>query len=63
MCSSKPKPPPPPPPPQPPAIPPKAPEVKVGSEESATSKRKKIGRSDLRSSASLGSGSSSGLGS
>lgn len=62
MCSSKPKPPKPPKPApvQPPIAPPVAPEVKVGATETGTTKRKKISRSDLKSSS--GSPSSSGLG-
>ena len=63
MCgSSKPKPPPPPPPVQPPPPPIEAaPQVNIGSEEGTTTRRK-VGRSQLRSQPSTGSGSASGLG-
>lgn len=64
MCSApKPKPPPPPPPPQPPALPPQAPEVKVGSQAGGGSQRKKIKRSDLAGTqGSTGGASKTGLG-
>ena len=65
MCSggSKPKPPPPPPPPQPPALVDVAPEVQVGNKSEESSKRRKVGRSQLRSASASSPSSKSGLGS
>lgn len=48
---------------QPPAIEEKAPEVRVGAEESTGSKRKKIGRQELRNNIGVSSGAGkSGVG-
>lgn len=62
MCtSSKPKPPQPPPPQPPPPPIDAAAQINIGAEE-GTSSRRKVGRSQLKSQSSTGSGASSGLG-
>lgn len=63
MCSKPSAPKPKPPPPiQPPAIKEKAPEVRIGAEEMAGTKRKKIGRQQLRQTIGTGSSPKSGVG-